>query len=129
MRQTILIVDDTPDHRDILSRFLHIAGYRVIAASSSSEAIEQVARERPDLILAALSLPGHAAWETTRQLLATIGLDTTPILGTTVFSTLLTGSRVRAIGCAGVVEKPFDFDTLLYHIGQLMPPHPLAPTA
>jgi len=129
MRQTILIVDDTADHRDILSRFLHIAGYRVIAASSGGEAIEQATREQPDLILAALSLPGQAAWETARQLRATVGLDATPILGTTVFPTLLTGSRVRAIGCADFVEKPFDFDTLLYRISQLMPPRSFAPAA
>lgn len=128
-RQTILIVDDTPDHCDILSRFLQSAGYRVVAAAPGSDAMAKAQREQPDLILAALSLPGQPGWETARQLRATPALAHTPILGTTVYNTLLTTSRVRAIGFEGFILKPFDFDGLLHHIGRLMPPAPFAAAA
>lgn len=129
VRQTILIIDDIADHRDILSRFLCSVGYRVIAAAPGREAMDQAQRERPDLILAALSLPGQPGWETARQLGSIPGLGATPILGTTLYNTLLSASRVRAIGCAAFIEKPFDFDGLLYHISKLMPPAVLAPAA
>ncbi|MBC8160211.1 MAG: response regulator [Roseiflexaceae bacterium] len=122
-RPIILIVDDTPDHCELLRRLLQVAGYQVVVAATGSEAIAQAQQTPPDLILAALSLPGQPAWEAARQLRSVSGLETTPMLGTTVFTTLLTGPRVRAIGCADFVEKPFDFDTLLYRIGQLMPRH------
>ena len=125
-RQTILVIDDTQDHREILSRFLQAVGYRVVAVAPGHDAMEQARRVRPDLILAALSLPGQPAWETARALRSTPELATTPILGTTVYTTLLTLSRVRAIGCSDCIEKPIDFDGLLYHIGRLIPPLPFA---
>lgn len=121
-RQTILIVDETQDHREILRHFLQVVGYRVIAVASSQEALVQARSEQPDLILAALSLPGQPAWETARALRDTPELAGTPILGTTVYTTLLTLSRVRAIGCNDFIAKPVDFDGLLYQIGRLMPP-------
>ena len=84
-------------------------------------------KETPDLILTALSLPGQPSWETARMLRALPSLDGTPILGATVFNTLLSRSRVRAIGCADFVDKPFDLDELLLHIAALLPPKaPLA---
>lgn len=127
VRHTILIVDDTPDHRDVLCRFLQSVGYRVITVEPGSDAVDHAQRERPDLILAALSLPGQLAWETARRLRAEPVLAATPILGTTVYTTLLTTARIRALGCADFVEKPFDFDGLLHQINRLMPRTPLAP--
>jgi CheY-like chemotaxis protein len=39
--RTIMIIDDTADHRDLLSRLLRAVGYRVIEASPGEEALEQ----------------------------------------------------------------------------------------
>ena len=125
--QTILIVDDMHDHRETLSRFLRTLGYRVITAAVGPEATAKARRERPDLILAALSLPGQPAWETARALRNTPELRDIPILGTTIYTTLLSLSRVRSIGCNGYIEQPVDLDGLLYHIGRLIPPARFAP--
>ena len=122
-RRTILIVDETPDHRSILRRLLDAVGYRVLE-SSSADALDHANSERPDLILMAISLPGHPGWETARMLCAQPALAETPILGTTVYNTLLTAPRVRAIGCVDFVDKPFDLDDLLYRISQLLPEGP-----
>ncbi|HEU4327104.1 MAG TPA: response regulator [Roseiflexaceae bacterium] len=122
--QTILIVDDTPDHLDLLCRVLESAGYRVVTAHPGEEADRQARRERPDLILAALSLPGQPAWETAQRLSATLGH--TPILGTTVYSTLLSAPRARAIGCVDYLEKPFSFDELLHRVEGLLAGAPAA---
>ncbi|GAB4203391.1 MAG: response regulator [Roseiflexaceae bacterium] len=116
--QTILIVDDTPDHLDLLCRVLASAGYRVVTARPGEEADRLARHERPDLILAALSLPGQPAWETAQRLSAE--LDQTPILGTTVYGTLLSAPRARAIGCVDYLEKPFSFDELLYRVQSLL---------
>ncbi len=83
---------------------------------------------QPDLILTTLSLPGQPAWETARLLHNQPALANTPILGATLYNTLLPWSRVRAIGCSDFVDKPFDIDNLLYRITALLPnsPHALA---
>lgn len=124
LQPTILLIDDTPDHLEVVRRFLLSAGYRVVAAASGHEALASADVVMPDLIITALSLPGQLAWETARRLRARPQLSHTPILGTTVYGTLLPSSRVRDLGCADLIEKPFDFDNLLYHIGRLLPAPP-----
>ena len=120
IQPTILIVDDTSEHRDILRRLLQSEGYRVIEAQSGSDALKKSESVHPDLILAALSLPGHSAWKTVQQLREQPSLSQTPILGTTVYNTLLNRSRVRSFGYVDYVEKPFDFDYLLTSIDHLL---------
>jgi CheY-like chemotaxis protein len=121
-----MIIDDTPDHRSILCRLLGSAGYRVLEAATSSDALDQARDEQPDLILMALSLPGHPSWETARLLAAQPAFAHTPILGTTIYNTLLTAPRVRSLGCADFVDKPFDIDDLLRRISLLLPNAPRA---
>ncbi|HEX9370848.1 MAG TPA: response regulator [Roseiflexaceae bacterium] len=119
--RTIMIIDDIPDHRDILSRLLRAVGFRVIEAAPDADALGTARGEQPDLILSALSLPGQPSWETTRMLRQQPELAATPILGTTVYNTLLPWPRVRSIGCADYVDKPFDLDELLRRITLLLP--------
>src|SRR5512147_438250 len=96
---TIMIIDDTPDHRDTLGRLLRAASYRVLPASPREAALDQARGERPDLILTALSLPGQPAWETARLLRDQPALADTPMLGASVYTPLLTQSRAQALGC------------------------------
>jgi CheY-like chemotaxis protein len=119
--RTIMIIDDTPDHRDLLSRLLRAVGYQVLEAAPGQDALEQACGARPDLILTTLSLPGQPAWETARQLRDQPVLAGTPILGASVYNPLLTPSRAHAIGCADYVDKPFDLDDLLRRIMLLLP--------
>jgi two-component system cell cycle response regulator DivK len=124
--RTIMIIDEIPDHRTILCHLLRAEGYRVLEALPDEEALDRARRERPDLILTALSLPGQPGWEIARRLRAQPALQHTPILGTTVYNTLLSASHIRAIGCVGYIDKPFDLDDLLDRISSLLrdAPHP-----
>jgi CheY-like chemotaxis protein len=122
--QTIMIIDDTPDHRTMLGRLLRAVGYRVLEATPGQAALDQASGERPDLILTTLSLPGQPAWETARLLRDQLALANTPILGASVYSPLLTHSRAQALGCADYVNKPFDVDDLLRRILLLLPSTP-----
>jgi putative two-component system response regulator len=58
MPERILVVDDDPRVRDILTRFLEREGYVTIPASSGEEALERVAAYPPDLVLLDVQLPG-----------------------------------------------------------------------
>jgi DNA-binding response OmpR family regulator len=124
--RTILIIEDTPDHGDFLTRLLRAVGYRVVITGPGAQALDAARAATPDLILTALSLPGQPAWETARLLRDEPALAYTPILGATVYSTLLPWSRVRALGCADLVDKPFDLDELLRRVALLLPDAPMA---
>ncbi|MDZ4717827.1 MAG: response regulator [Roseiflexaceae bacterium] len=119
--QTILIIDDAAEHRDILSRLLRATGYDVFEVLPGPDALARAMQVQPDLILANLSLPGQPGWETVRQLRTHAPLAHTPVLGTTVFTTLVPRWRVQSIGCTDCVDKPFDFDMVLSRVRGLLP--------
>ena len=95
-------------------------------AGNVVEAVAESLRQKPDLILMALTPPGGPTWEAVRTLAAQPALRHTPILGTTIYNTLLTAPRVRAIGRADFVDNPFDLDALLLRIDALLPHAPRA---
>ena len=55
---TVLVVDDEPIVRDVVARYLRSEGYRTIEAADGDVACELVERERPDLVVLDLMLPG-----------------------------------------------------------------------
>ncbi len=124
MRSIILIIDDEPEHRDILARLLRSCGYDVIEATPSN-ACDLASIRRPHLILCSLSLPGQFLWETVRQLHALAGLTAVPVLGSTAYTTLIKRSWAQAIGCIDCVEKPFDLDWLVERVTILLPVAPM----
>jgi two-component system, OmpR family, KDP operon response regulator KdpE len=60
---TILVLDDEPQIRRVLRTTLSGNGYDVILAKDGQEAIEMVIRERPDLILLDVNMPGMSGLE------------------------------------------------------------------
>ncbi|MDW8212260.1 MAG: response regulator [Roseiflexaceae bacterium] len=119
-RRTILIVDEAADHRDILARLLRFSGYHVVEAVPSNAVDHVFSGIRPDLILCSLSLPGQHAWETVRQLRTLPEIAAVPILGATVYTTLIKRSWAQAIGCVDYVDKPFDLDALIEYVRNLL---------
>ena len=65
---SILVVDDEPDVTSYLAAVLAARGYRTITAGSGAEALAVGARERPDLIVLDVMMPGMTGWEVLRRL-------------------------------------------------------------
>ncbi|HKQ57543.1 MAG TPA: response regulator, partial [Candidatus Eisenbacteria bacterium] len=57
MLPLILVVDDDPQLRALLVRFITDEGYATVTASNGEEALAAVAREAPDLILLDVEMP------------------------------------------------------------------------
>ena len=66
--QTILVVEPSPIERAQLSSMLTIAGYQVTVAGDGEEGVEIARRERPDLILMEVVMPGLNGYQATRAL-------------------------------------------------------------
>lgn len=67
MAKTILIVDDDPEARATLSRFLSSQGYNVLTSSDGKESLREIVVRRPDLVLMDVRMPnldGLTAMET-----------------------------------------------------------------
>ncbi|HEX2077798.1 MAG TPA: response regulator [Longimicrobium sp.] len=64
-RRTVLVVEDDEDHRAITTMALEHAGFRVVSAVNGAAGVDEVVRERPDLVLMDASLPQMDGWTAT----------------------------------------------------------------
>jgi class 3 adenylate cyclase len=67
-KKKILVVDDTPLNVKLLVDLLGFHNYEMVVASSGIEALEQVTKERPDLILLDVVMPGMSGYEVCQKL-------------------------------------------------------------
>ncbi len=105
---TILAVDDHPPNLALLMHLLMLHGYNVVTAADANEALVAISRQRPQLILMDLQLPGIDGFELTRMLKASPATREIPIIAVTSFA--MSGDRERALdaGCDEYVAKPID---------------------
>jgi two-component system KDP operon response regulator KdpE len=110
---TILVVDDEPQIRHALRTTLSNSGYDVVLAKKGQEAIEMVIRERPDLILLDVNMPGMSGLEAYSKIRV---LFEGPIVMVTVRNS--EHDRIVALdsGADDVVVKPFAIGELLARI-------------
>jgi CheY-like chemotaxis protein len=116
----LLLVEDNPDNRDMLSRRLTRRGFDLVFAADGAQAIELAASEAPDLILMDLSLPVIDGWEATRRIKANPATSAIPIIALTAHA--MAGDKTRAMeaGCDDYDTKPVDLPRLLGKIAGLL---------
>ncbi len=68
-RSTILVVDDEANIRKLVSVNLKSRGYRVLEATTASQALEILAKENPVLMVLDIKLPDFTGWELLNQLM------------------------------------------------------------
>ena len=66
--KTVLIIDDSPTERHILTQLLLSGGYEVSTADSGDEGVERAKQIKPDLILMDVVMPGTNGFQATRAL-------------------------------------------------------------
>ena len=106
----VLIVDDEPDVRQLLYDFLTGRDYEVALAAGGLEAIDLVEREKPDLVLLDVVMPGMDGVEALRRI-AEIDPSLRVIMVTANADIGLT-SRLLAMGAVDYIPKPFDLEYL-----------------
>ncbi|MGO8995016.1 MAG: response regulator [Polyangiaceae bacterium] len=109
MIRKVLLVDDEADIRKIASLTLtHIGGWEVVQASSGPEALEKAARERPDVILLDVMMPGMDGPSTLEGLRANAATASIPVVFVTAKIQGSERERISLLGAAGIIAKPFD---------------------
>ncbi len=108
----ILVVDDNLDSRELVVKILGRRGLELHEAADGTDALEQVALVRPDLILLDISLPGMDGYEVTRRLKQDRRFAAIPIIALTAHA--MKGDREKALaaGCDDYIAKPIDIHTL-----------------
>lgn len=109
-QRTVLVVEDEPAIRSLLSLTLQAEDYDVATAEDGLDAISQVHEQQPDAILLDLLLPTLDGWEVIESLHRESQGDPIPIIA------MSAGQRWPSVGHQGVtafLSKPFEIDTLL----------------
>ena len=120
MTKRILVVEDQEDNRQILRDLLANAGYEMIEAEDGEQALEQVAKHQPDLILMDIQLPLMDGYEATRRIKADPNSKGIPIIVVTSYALSGDEEKARAAGCDAYVAKPYSPRALLAQIREYL---------
>lgn len=118
--QTILIVDDNAQNRQLAEAQLGAAGYTVTCVSGGEEALELFARHPPDLILLDIMMPRLNGFETFRRLRQLPGGAETPIVFITAAADPATHKEALEIGADDFLCKPINRTELLIRVRSLL---------
>lgn len=117
----VLVVDDEDGILAFVRDALEQEGYEVLTAPSGEEAVRLARRNRPDLILLDVQLPGADGWEVLNQLRAVSGPQAPVVVMTGGYNEQ---DHALSTGAQGYLGKPFDIDDLISaveaHIGLRM---------
>jgi len=112
----ILVIEDNETNMYLIGFILKKNGYEVIEARSGEEGIKLTIKEKPDLILMDIQLPGIDGLETTKRIRKSKEIKELPIIALTSYA--MTGDRKKSLnaGCTGYIEKPINPDTFISEI-------------
>lgn len=112
-RQTILVVEDYADSRQILKLLLEDIDYSVVTAASGKEALAAAAKYHIDLVLVDYGLPDMTGANVVRRL-RQMGdrMTTVPIVMLTAFDGYEYRRQANEAGCDAYLVKPPDFEIL-----------------
>ncbi|HEX4454166.1 MAG TPA: ATP-binding protein [Kofleriaceae bacterium] len=117
----VLVVDDDPDGRDVLEMVLVDCGARVTSASSAAEALASFDRDRPDVIVSDIGMPGEDGYALIRKIRARGAADggAVPAASLTAYASVEDRRRALMAGFNLHVAKPVDPEELLAVVASL----------
>jgi CheY-like chemotaxis protein len=112
----ILVVEDNMTNMYLIGFILRKNGYEVLEAVTGEEGVELAIKEKPDLIIMDIQLPGIDGLEATRRIRESEADGEVSIVALTSYA--MTGDRERALnaGCTGYIEKPINPETFMGEI-------------
>src|SRR5258708_2219187 len=112
-KNRILYIEDNYQNRRLVRRLLKPKGYEIIEAEDGLQGIAIAAREKPDLILMDINMPGIDGMEATSRLKSSPDLSHIPIVAVTAAAMRGDRERIMAAGCDDYLQKPIDNDQLV----------------
>lgn len=118
----IVLVDDTDDARRLLRYVLQLADAEVLEFAEATNIMETAQREKPDLILMDVHMPGLDGLTATRQLRAHELTRDIPIIIVSASAMPHDQDAAHQAGCDGFIAKPIDVLTFAHEVAQFVRP-------
>jgi len=106
---TVLVIDDDPAVRDLMSRFLTKSGFRAVAAADGEEGLRLAREVNPLVITLDVIMPEYDGWDVLRKLKSDPSLAQIPVIMVTVVDNQAMGLD---LGASNYLIKPVDRDRL-----------------
>ncbi len=113
LQRRVLLVDDDPLLLEVLTTVLDLEEFEVVAAADGETALDLAARERIDLVVCDVRMPGTDGIEVCRRLKADPTTADVPVILLTGKDTAEGRAAGEAAGCDAYVTKPFSALELL----------------
>lgn len=116
----ILVAEDERDIRELIGHSLRFAGFDVVLAASSIEAIEKVPLEQPDLIILDVRMPKKTGYDVCIELKENPDTSSIPIVFLSAKGQESEIERGLACGAEAYILKPFAPDELANQVTAIL---------
>lgn len=106
MPARILVIEDDPNMRELMTYLLSAFGHTVFAAADGSTGVAMAGVERPDLIVCDIQLPGLDGFGVARMLAGDVRLHAVPLIAVTALAMVGDREKILAAGFDGYLSKP-----------------------
>src|SRR5690606_22037995 len=115
----VLAVDDEPDQLRVIQRLLEGVGAIVVTAKSADEAIEQLSRFKPDVLVSDISMPGRDGYDLMKEVRERPDTATLPAAALTALARPADRTRALRAGFQTHVCKPIEAPELVAVVASL----------
>ena len=117
-QKLILVVEDSPTTRKVISITLSRQGYRVIEAGDGLEALSKISEERPDLIMLDVILPKMDGYKILSIVKGNKEFKDIPVIMLTSKDGFINKMKGKMAGSAAYLTKPFDPAKMIAEVGK-----------
>ena len=121
-RPLVMVVDDSPTVRKLVSLTLERRGYRVISAFDGVAAIKELGLCRPDLILLDINMPRLDGYRLCKLIKKHEATQSIPVVMLSGKDGMFDKLRGRLVGCSDYITKPFEADALTHKVAKYLTP-------
>jgi CheY-like chemotaxis protein len=118
---TVVLVEDEAQQRDILTMLLETEGYEVAAVDSAEKALELLQDLTVNLVITDVKLPDMDGFTLFERVRAKNSVPPVPFLFITGYNNPATIDRVKSLGAAGYITKPYDLEKLVDVVRKFLP--------
>jgi CheY-like chemotaxis protein len=115
----IMVVDNEPDIVDLTRTVLELGGYTVVPSYSGEEALRKLEKEKVDLVLLDIMMPGMSGWDVFNRI-----KKKSKEIKVAFMSVLEISEKRKQVlldeGLADYIMKPFDKETLLQRVDKIL---------